>query len=163
MSTYNSYPSDYDAALFGGFFITFLIVIIALGVVSYLITAIIYFVTSKTNGLGEIAFWSWIPLVNVYALFALGSTKTSIEEIKKEALKFLLIYIGLTIISFIPFIGILSSIAMVVIGVYFMYRLFYRWTGESGTAILFIVLSIITGSIFFYIYGLIKMKQPFVA
>lgn len=160
---YDTYQSEYDAALFGGFLLTFIFIMIAIGVVGYVITAIIYYYTTKTNGLGEISFWSWIPLVNVYVLFALGSTKTSIEEIKKDALKFLLIYIGLTIISFIPFIGILTSIAMAVIGVYFMYRLFYRWTGESGTAILFVVLSIITGSIFYYVYGLIKMKKPFVA
>lgn len=159
---YNSYQSEYDAALLGGFLLTFIIIMIAVGVVSYVITAIIYYYTTKTNGLGEIAFWSWIPLVNVYVLFALGSTKTSVEEIKKDALKFLLIYIALTVISIIPFIGILTSIAMVVIGVYFMYRLFYRWTGESGTAILFVVLTIVTGSIFYYIYGLIKMKKPFV-
>ncbi|PYF07578.1 hypothetical protein [Ureibacillus chungkukjangi] len=159
---YNSYQSDYDAALFGGFLVTFFIIILVIGVVGYVITALIYYYTTKTNGLGEISFWSWIPLLNVYALFALGSTKTSLEEIKKDALKFLLIYIGLTIISIIPFIGILSSIAMIVIGVYFMYRLFFRWTGESGTAILFVVLTIITGSIFYYVYGLIKMKKPFV-
>jgi len=159
---YNSYQSDYEAAFLGGLFITFLFIIIALGVVSYLISAFIYYYTSKTNGLGEIAFWSWIPLLNVYALFALGSTKTSIEEIKKEALIFLWIYIGLTVLSFIPFIGILASIAMVIIGVYFMYRLFYRWTGEAGTAILYVVLTFITGSIFYYIYGLMKMKKPFV-
>jgi len=159
---YNSYQSDYEAAFLGGLFITFLFIIIALGVVSYLISAFIYYYTSKTNGLGEIAFWSWIPLLNVYALFALGSTKTSIEEIKKEALIFLWIYIGLTVLSFIPFIGILASIAMVIIGVYFMYRLFYRWTGEAGTSILYVVLTFITGSIFYYIYGLMKMKKPFV-
>lgn len=162
MSTYNGYQSEYDAALFGGFLLTVILITLAIAVVGYLITAFIYYYTTKTNGLGEIAFWSWIPLLNVYALFALGSTKTSIDEIKKDALKFLLIYIGLTIISIIPFVGILSSIAMVVIGVYFMYRLFYRWTGESGTAIIFVVLTFITGSIFYYIYGLIKMKKPFV-
>lgn len=158
---YNTYPTEADI-LFGGFFIGFLIFTLVLALLGYIITAIIYFYTTKTNGLGEISFWSWIPLLNVYALFALGSTKTSLEEIKKDALKFLLIYIGLTIISIIPFIGILSSIAMIVIGVYFMYRLFFRWTGESGTAILFVVLTIITGSIFYYVYGLIKMKKPFV-
>ena len=158
---YETYPTEADI-LFGGFFIGFVIVMLLFALLSYIITAIIYFYTTKTNGLGEIAFWSWIPLLNVYALFALGSTKPSLEEIKKDALKFLLIYIGLTIISIIPFIGFLSSIAMLVIGVYFMYRLFYRWTGESGTAILFVVLTILTCSLFYYIYGLIKMKKPFV-
>ncbi len=161
MSSY-SYTNDYDV-FYGGLFFAFLLIALAFVVVSYVITALIYYYTTKTNGLEEIAFWSWIPLLNVYALFALGSTKTTIEEIKKEALKFLLIYIGLGILSIIPFIGILASIAMLVLGIYFMYRLYFRWTGESGTSILFIVLTFITGSLFYYIYGLIKMKKPFVA
>lgn len=162
MSSYDTYSSDYDV-FYGGLLVTFILIMIGMFVISYVITALIYYYTTKTNGLGEIAFWSWIPVLNVYALFALGSTKTTIEEIKKDALKFLLINIGLMILSFIPILGILASIALLVIGVYFMYRLFFRWTGESGISILFVVLTFITGSIFYYIYGLIKMKKPFVA
>jgi hypothetical protein len=160
--SYDSYSSDYDVLL-GGLFVTFAILALILGVLGYILTAIIYYNTAKTNGLAEIAFWSWIPLVNVYVLFALGSTKLTIEEIKKDALKFLLIYIALTIISFIPIIGFLSSIALLILSIYFIYRLFYRWTGESGKSILFVVLTVITAGIFYYIYGLIKMKKAFVA
>ncbi len=160
--SYESYPAEYDI-LFGGLIVTFVIVGLILGLIGYILTAIIYFNTAKTNGLGEIAFWSWIPLVNVYVLFALGSAKTTLEEIKKDALKFLLIYVALTIISFIPIIGFLSSIALVILSIYFIYRLFYRWTGESGKSILFVILTVITGSIFYYIYGLIRMKKQFVA
>ncbi|RUL49820.1 MULTISPECIES: hypothetical protein [Lysinibacillus] len=159
---YETYPNEMDL-FFGGLFVVVIIVGLILALVGYILTAIIYYNSAKVNGLGDIAFWSWIPVLNVYALFALGSSKTSIEGIKKDALMFTLIYFGLLVVSFIPFIGILTSIAMAIIAIYFMYRLFYRWTGDSGKAILFIVLTLITGSIFFYIYGLIMMKKPFVA
>ncbi|RHW39960.1 hypothetical protein D1B33_03690 [Lysinibacillus yapensis] len=162
MNSYGYTPSDYDV-LFGGLFVTIIIATIIFAIAGYIITALIYYYSAKTNGLGEIAFWSWIPVLNIYVLFALGSTKTSLDEIKKEALMFLLIYIGLGILSIVPFIGVLASIALIVIAVYFIYRLFFRWTGDSGTSILFVVLMFITGSIFYYIYGLIKMKKPFVA
>ncbi|MFP3918133.1 hypothetical protein U5N28_10005 [Lysinibacillus telephonicus] len=162
MSSYNSYSSEYDA-LFGGLLLTFIIVGIVLGILGYIITAIIFYNAAKTNGLAEIAFWSWIPIANAYVLFALGSIKTSTDEIKKDALKFLLIYIALAIISIIPFIGILASIALMVISIYYIYRLFYRWIGDTGKSILFVFLTFITCSIFYYVYGLLRMKKPFVA
>ncbi|MDN4492168.1 hypothetical protein [Ureibacillus aquaedulcis] len=160
--TYSSYPSEYDA-FYGGLFLVFLLITLALVVIGYVVNALIYYNTAKTNGLGEISFWAWIPLLNIYLLFAFGSSKTTMDEIKKEALIFLLIYIGLAIVQIIPFIGVLASIALVVLGLFYMYRLFYRWTGEQGMSILFIILTIVTGSLFYYIYGLIKMKKPFVA
>lgn len=161
MSSYSSYPTEYD--VFGGLLLTFIIVGIVLGILGYIITAIIFYNAAKTNGLAEIAFWSWIPIANAYVLFALGSIKTSTDEIKKDALKFLLIYFALAIISIIPFIGILASIALMVISIYYIYRLFYRWIGDTGKSILFVFLTIITCSIFYYIYGLLRMKKPFVA
>ncbi len=45
--------------------------------------------------------------------------------------------------------------------IYYSYRLMYRWSGESGKAILYIILSIITGGLFFMIYGLMRMNRPF--
>ncbi|SOB90828.1 hypothetical protein SAMN05880501_101218 [Ureibacillus xyleni] len=162
MSSYESYPAELDLFL-GGLLVTFGIFIILFAILAYVLTAIIYYKTAKTNGLEDIAFWSWIPLLNVYVLFALGSTKTSIEEIKKDAIKFTIIYFVLAILSIIPIIGFLASIAMMIIAIYYMYRLLYRWTGDSGKAILFVVLTFITGGIFFMIYGLIMMKKPFLA
>lgn len=82
---------------------------------------------------------------------------------EKDALTWMIIYAVLFVVSFIPFIGWLASLAMMVIFIYYSYRLFYRWTGESGKALLFVILTIVTFSIFFYVYGLIKMKQEFVA
>ncbi|MFJ8234696.1 hypothetical protein ACIQ34_02990 [Ureibacillus sp. NPDC094379] len=161
MSSYSNYSSEYDAML-GGFLVIFIFIALALALVGYIITAIVYYFTAKTNGLQEVAFMSWIPIVNIYVLVALVSDKESLEEIKKDALKWTLIYVGLLIVSFVPIIGFIASIAAMVIGIYFIYRLFYRWTGEQGMSILFVVLTFITGSLFLYIYGLIKMKKPFV-
>lgn len=144
--------------LIGGFF-----VLLILAVIAYVITALIYFYTAKTNGPEDLAFLAWIPLVNAYLLFAFGSKKTTPEEVKKDALTWMIIYAVLFVVSFIPFIGWLASLAMMVIFIYYSYRLFYRWTGESGKALLFVILTIVTFSIFFYVYGLIKMKQEFVA
>lgn len=162
MSSYSTYPSEYDAML-GGFLVIFVIAAIIFAVLAYVVTALIYYFASKTNGLGDIAFWAWIPIIHIYLLFALCSKKESLDEIKKDALKWTLIYIGLLVVSMIPVIGFIASLAAVVIAIYYMYLLFYRWTGEQGMSILFVFLSLITGSLFFYIYGLIKMKKPFVA
>lgn len=162
MSSYDSYPAELDLFL-GGLLVTFGIFIILFAILAYILTAIIYYKTAQTNGLQDIAFWSWIPLLNVYVLFALGSTKTTLEEIKKDAIKFTIIYFALAIVSIIPIIGFLASIAMMIIAIYYMYRILYRWTADSGKAILFVVLTFITGGLFFMIYGLIMMKKPFLA
>lgn len=163
MYNYNYPASNEMDFLFGGFLIVFVIVALILGVIGYIASAFIYYNTAKTNNLSDIAIISWIPVVNMYVLFALGSKKDSIEEIKKDALTFSLIYIALIILSAIPFLGILLSIAAIIIGVYFSYRLYYRWCGDTGKSVLFVLLTFITSGIFFFIYGLIKMKQPFVA
>ena len=84
-------------------------------------------------------------------------------EVKSDALKFTLIYFGLVIVSAIPLIGFLAAIALIILTVYYFYRLFYRWTGDQSKAILFVVLMYLTGGIFFYVYGIIKMKDRFMA
>lgn len=149
----------YILGLIGGFFLLFII----LAIICYVINALVFFNTAKANGPEELAFLAWIPIINYYLLFAFGSKKTTPEEVKKDALIWAIIYVVLLILSAVPLIGVLTSIAVLVISVYYFYRLFYRWTGETTKAVLFVILTFITGSIFYYIYGLIKMKQKFVA
>lgn len=153
------YDSD---ALIGGIFAGLLIFILIIGIISYILFALIYYNTAKTNGLESIAYLSWIPIVQTYVLFALGSKKTTYEEIKKDATKWLVIYIVLCFLSLIPIVNFLTGLAVLVITFYYMYRLFYRWSGESGMSVAFVILTFITSNLFFLIYGLIKMKQPFV-
>jgi len=153
----------FDFSLIMSFIIAFFVIFLIIAVIAYILSAIIYSTTAKTNGFHEIAWISWIPIINIYILFALGSKKASIPEIKSDALKFTLIYFGLAILSVIPLLGFLTAIAMVVLMAYYFYRLYYRWTDDQGKAIIFVILMYITGGISFYIYGLIKMKDRFMA
>ncbi|MFL1995885.1 hypothetical protein AB1J28_14230 [Lysinibacillus irui] len=156
------YYNDFDAAM-GGLFIIFILAALALGLIAYIISALIYFMTSKTNGFADVAYIAWIPIINVYSLFLLTASGDSRETVRATALKNTLIYAGLIIVSFIPLIGILASLGAAGFTLYFSYRLFYRWCGESGKAVLYTILMIITGGLFFAIYGLMRMNRPFVA
>lgn len=160
VDSYGYYGSEADI-LFGGLFLGIIFAAIIFGIIGYVVYAIILYKTAKTNGFDSIAIIGWIPFIQIYVLFALGSKKDSIEEAKSEALKMTLITLGLIIVTLIPFIGFLGSIGMIILTAYYYYRLFFRWSGDSGTSIIFVVLTYITGSIFFYIYGLIKMNKPF--
>ncbi|KPN98018.1 hypothetical protein [Lysinibacillus sp. ZYM-1] len=157
------YYSDLDAAL-GGLFIVIILASLVIGLIAYIISALIYFMTSKTNGFGDVAYIAWIPIINVYSLFLLTAGGENRETIRATALKNTLIYAGLLIVSLIiPFIGLLASIGAAGFTLYFTYRLFYRWCGETGKAVLYTILMIITGGLFFAIYGLMRMNKPFVA
>jgi len=156
------YYSDLDAAM-GGLFFIFILAGLAIGLIAYIISALIYFMTSKTNGFGDVAYIAWIPIINVYSLFLLTAGGDTRETIRATALKNTLIYAGLIIVSFIPFIGILTSLGAAGFTLYFTYRLFYRWCGETGKAVLYTILMVITGGLFFAIYGLMRMNRPFVA
>ena len=76
-----NFDESYIVGLIGGFF-----VLLILAVICYVITALIYFFTAKTNGPEDLAFLAWIPLVNAYLLFAFGSKKTTPEEVKKRCI-----------------------------------------------------------------------------
>ncbi|WP_230875069.1 hypothetical protein [Lysinibacillus cavernae] len=156
------YYNDLDAAM-GGLFLLFILAALVIGLIAYIISALIYFMTSKTNGFGDVAYIAWIPIINAYSLFLLTAGGDNRETVRATALKNTLIYAGLLIVSFIPFIGILASLGAVGFTLYFSYRLFYRWCGETGKAVLYTILMIITGGLFFAIYGLMRMNKPFVA
>ena len=152
-----------DYAIIMSYILGFIVFFLIIALIAYILSAIIYSNTAKTNGFQEIAVISWIPIINIYVLFALGSKKTTIEEVKSDALIYTLIYFGLGIVAAIPFIGLIAGIAMVILSAFYFYRLYYRWTGDQAKAILFVVLMYLTGGIFFYVYGLMKMKDRFMA
>lgn len=160
---YDSYYYDnFDAAL-GGIFIIIMLIGLVLSIVSYVISSLIYYKASKINGFSDLAYISWIPIINVYSLFLLTAKGKDNATVRGAAKKNALIYVGLILVSFIPLIGIIASLGLLGFTLYFTYRLFYRWTGETGKAILYIILSFITFGLFYYIYGLMKMNKPFVA
>lgn len=156
------YYDDLDAAL-GGIFIIIMVIGLVLSIVSYVISSLIYYKASKINGFSDLAYIAWIPIINVYSLFLLTAKGEDNATVRGAAKKNALIYVGLILVSFIPLIGIIASLGLLGFTLYFTYRLFYRWTGETGKAILYIILSFITFGLFYYIYGLMKMNKPFVA
>lgn len=156
------YYDDFDAAL-GGLFIIIMLLGLVLSIVSYVISSLIYYKASKINGFSDLAYIAWIPIINVYSLFLLTAKGEDNATVRGAAKKNALIYVGLIIVSFIPLIGIIASLGLLGFTLYFTYRLFYRWTGETGKAILYIILSFVTFGLFYYIYGLMKMNKPFVA
>lgn len=156
------YYDDFDATL-GGIFIIIMLIGLVLSIVSYVISSLIYYKASKVNGFSDLAYIGWIPIINVYSLFLLTAKGEDNATVRGAAKKNALIYVGLILVSFIPLIGIIASLGLLGFTLYFTYRLFYRWTGETGKAILYIILSFITFGLFYYIYGLMKMNKPFVA
>lgn len=161
MNYYDPYYSDYDA-VFGGFMLLFFFVFLVLLIIGYVVNALIYFMASKTNGFDDVAYIAWIPIINIYSLFLLTAPGDDDATIRAAAKKITLIYAGLFIISFVPLVGFLASIVMFGYWIFYTYRLLYRWTGETGKAVLYIILSIITCGIFYVIYGLMRMRRPFV-
>ncbi|RKJ47845.1 hypothetical protein D7X33_33745, partial [Butyricicoccus sp. 1XD8-22] len=102
---YSNHMAFVDLAAFAAMLMAMLIIGIIFAIIAYILSAIIYSNTAKTNGFHEITFMSWIPIVNIYMMFAFGAKKSTMEEVKSEALKYTLIFFGLVIVSFIPFIG----------------------------------------------------------
>lgn len=80
------YYSDLDAAM-GGLFFIFILAALAIGLIAYIISALIYFMTSKTNGFGDVAYIAWIPIINVYSLFLLTAGGDTRETVRATALK----------------------------------------------------------------------------
>ena len=157
-----SYNSDLDTAL-GGLFLIFILICLVMSIAGYVISSLIYYNASKTNGFSDLAYIAWIPIINVYSLFLLTATGDDDATVRANAKKNVLIYAGLILVSFIPFIGIVASLGLFGYVLYFTYRLFYRWSGETGRAVLYIILTFITFGLFYGIYGLMRMNKPFVA
>ena len=162
---YDLYTNEFDSILndpyFAGFLLIFIIIVLFFSIIAYLVTALIYFQTSKTNGFRDVAYIAWIPFVNVYSLFLLIANYEDDTTNRSIAKRNTLIYYGLFIVSFIPFIGYIASIGMIGFMLYAMYQLFYRWSGETGKAILYIILTFFTAGLFFAVYGLTRMNRPF--
>lgn len=161
--TYNEYDPYLIDTLGAGFILAFLLVGLVLLVIAYLVTALIYFQASKTNGFSDVAYIAWIPIANVYSLLLLTAKGHDDLAVRAEAKKNTIIYFGLFFVSFIPLIGFFVSIALMIFMFYFMYRLLYRWSGETWKGILYLILTLISFGLAFMIYGLMRMNRPFKA
>ncbi|MEG0450896.1 MAG: hypothetical protein RR595_13655 [Lysinibacillus sp.] len=154
--------SEYDAML-GGILIVAILVMLVLAIIGYFISALIFYNASKTNGFKDLAYFAWIPIANIYSLFLLTAISDDAATTRATAKKNTLIYFGLFIVSLIPLIGLVASLVMAGFVIYYSYVLMYRWSGETGKAVLYVILSIVTAGLFFAIYGLMRMNKRFVA
>ncbi|TQR35133.1 hypothetical protein C7Y47_07725 [Lysinibacillus sphaericus] len=160
----SSYYNDFDD-LDVVFLIIMLICIALISIASYVISSLIYYQASKVNGFSKLAYIAWIPIIGIYNLFLLTAKGNNDVTVRAAAMKNAIIYAVLTFVSFIPFLFLdaIASIGLLGFIFYITYRLFYRWTGGTGKAVLYTILSVITLGLFYFIYGLIKMNKPFVA
>ena len=160
----SSYYNDFDD-LDIEFLIIMLICITLISIASYVISSLIYYQASKVNGFNKQAYIAWIPIIGIYSLFLLTAKGDNGVTVRAAAMKNAIIYAVLTLISFIPFLflDVIASIGLLGFIFYITYRLFYRWTGGTGKAVLYTILSFITLGLFYSIYGLLKMNKPFVA
>lgn len=160
----SSYYNDFDD-LDLAFLIIMLISIALISIISYVINSLVYYQASKANGFSKQAYIAWIPLVGVYNFFLLTAKGDNDASVRAAAIKNFIIYAVLSIVSLIPylFLDIIGSVGFLGFMCYFTYRLFYRWAGGTGKAVLYTILSFITLGLFYAIYGLLKMNKPFVA
>lgn len=160
----SSYYNDFDD-LDIEFLIIMLICIALISIIGYVISSLIYYQASKVNGFNKQAYIAWIPIIGIYSLFLLTAKGDNGVTVRSAAMKNAIIYAVLTLISFIPFLflDVIASIGLLGFIFYITYRLFYRWTGGTGKAVLYTILSFITLGLFYFIYGLLKMNKPFVA
>lgn len=123
--------------LFGSFFIVFII----LCLICYILGALGLMKIGQSAGV-ENAWLAWIPIANMYVLgkiiknLSIGNYSISNPEVILPAGA-----VASCILSFIPVIGWLISIAYTVIALFALYKL-YKMYNEKN-AVLFLVLSII--------------------
>lgn len=124
--------------------------VLALGAIAFLFVAVIglAFYVLKSIGLYTLAInrgienpWlAWVPVADLYIMGLLvGEMDIFDYHLDNLGLWCPVIFVGGSILSGIPFLGVLISIALFVFAVYFAYKLFEKYTPQ---AVLYTVLSI---------------------
>ncbi len=125
------------AALFG----TFFLVIILIGIGSYVLTAYGLFTMANIRNI-ENAWVAWIPVAQLYILGRLIKTlDIAGYEIPQIELALPVIAVAGTIFSAVPVIGTLASIASVIVGLFALHKLYTIYRPDQAT--LYIILSIV--------------------
>ncbi len=93
----------------------------------YVILSLIYYRTAKANGYEEVAYLSFIPIINIYIMFLLIAKGNSDIERRASAKKMVILFTCLFIV------GIILPLRFIVILIvnYLIYRIFYRWVGDK--------------------------------
>ncbi|PHA00111.1 hypothetical protein COE51_08210 [Bacillus pseudomycoides] len=149
-----------DDGIIAGFFalgLIFIIIFLVWAVAAYLLTAFALYNMAKAEGL-EDSFFAFIPFLNCKTWGDLIGKKLPQFMQPQSGWKLIGVYVACFIIGWIPFLNVVSSILLFVLGVYVTYLLLERYTTN---AVLYTFLHIITCSIFLPIHlFIIRNKEP---
>ena len=146
-----------DYAFFAGMAVVFGILII-IGVALYLLFAFGLFKMAKNQRI-EQAWLAFIPIVQLYIIGLLVGDKITIFDNEFTNLGVILVVASLAslVLSFIPFIGILFTLAYLALFYYVLYNLFVLY---EENAVLYLVLSIIVPFLLPVFVFMMREKHP---
>jgi hypothetical protein len=160
MKERGDYMNSTDEQVLTGLFAfgaAIMIFLLIWGIAAYLLGAFALNKMAKREGT-EDAYLAFIPIVQLKVWGDLVEKKLPDFFKPQAGWKVLAYTVGLVILGWIPFIGFIANIASIVLGVWIVYLILERY---SSNAVLFTILHIITGSLFFPLHlFLIRNKDP---
>lgn len=121
----------------GGFMLLFLL----LGLVFYILFSLGLYTMAKRRDLPN-PWLAWIPFAQIYTMGeVIGPVKLGNFNVDQPGLYLLVAMLGLSVLSTIPILGPIFSLASMIVGIGAMYYLFSRYT-TGNTPILYTVLGI---------------------
>lgn len=106
----------------------------------------------------ENAWLAWIPIGNLYILGKIvENVKIGTWEIPKLEVVLPLVAVGMIVISWIPVLGTLVSLAVVVFNGFVLYKLFSKYRPEQ--AVLYTVLSIVLALSWLFLFIIREDKE----
>lgn len=149
-----------DDGIIAGFLalgLIFIIVALIWAVAAYLLTAFALYNMAKADE-REDSFFAFIPFLNSKIWGDLIGKKLPPFMQPQSGWKLFGVYVACFIIRWIPFLGFISSLFLLVLGVYIVYLLLERYTTN---AVLYTVLHVITCFIFLPIHlFVIRNNEP---
>ena len=150
-------PNDGIIAWFLALGLIFVIIALIWAVAAYLLTGFALYNMAKADGV-EDSFFAFIPFLNCKTWGDLIGKKFPQFMQPQSGWKLVGVYVACFIIGWIPFLNVVSSLLLFVLGVYIIYLLFERYTTN---AVLYTFLHVITCSIFLPIHlFVIRNNEP---
>lgn len=129
-----------------------------IGLAFYVLKSIGLYTLANNRGI-ENSWLAWIPVADLYIMGLLvGEMDILNYHLDNLGLWCPVIFVGGAVLSRIPVLGVLIQLALFVFALYFLYKLFEKYTSQ---AVLYTVLSIIPGlfAIFLFIIRNNEMIQ----
>ena len=140
-------------AIMGGFIFVFL----AIGVVFYVLKSLGLYNMAVNRNM-ENPWLAWIPIGDLYILGSLvGEMEIFGYKLTNLGIVTLAVMIGGMILSMIPFLGLIFSLAVAVYAIFLIYNLFQNYSPNN--AVLYTILSIILGLFPIFIF-IVRNNNP---